>query len=398
MGKYQTPYDLLTSMTSSPSSRCLIVADAPYLDAIEGGDGLSRVPGARTLALPSTSPLPAGALHEAEVLVLEVDAAEEASLRRLATIQSDRPDLSVIAALRQTDIATVRTLIRGGVIDVAALPFSLTELETQVLDALSARAASTQDGDLGTAFAIAGAIGGCGCSSVTSHLAAALAQRNSGSRGVCVIDLDLQKGDLASFLGIEPEVSIQTLFDAGTRIDEELMRTTVTQTSAGFSVIAAPPVIISVDRLDIDHLLGIVRLVRSAFDYVLIDMPPMWTDWSLSVAGTSDRLVLVTDTTISGLRQARKTMNLLRGVDIPHERTATVINRLERSMFRTLKPADIERVLSNDVLATISDAGPPLRAAQDQGLLLSATHGRVRFLSDIGVLADTLIAGHGPQR
>lgn len=389
-----SPFLLRDTVSDILSGHSLIVADERHVDALRASTVGGRLEVSTLRALPADAPLPDATLGNARVLVLEVDAANEASMRRLAAVRAGHPDLAIIAAVEQAGVALVRTLIRQGVHDVAELPFLPAQLEEQVLDALSSQTEKRVRGELGKAVAVVGAAGGCGATSVLTHLAAALAKANAGARGVCLIDLDLQKGGVASYLGIEPKVTIQALIDAGARLDRDLMLSAVSDSTRGFSFIAAPETISPIDRVDIDHLLAIVGLARAEFDYVLVDLPPLWTDWTLSLVSWANRVVLVTDTAIASLRQARRTVTLLGSVDVPASRISLTVNRMERKLFGTTRIADVARALGRDEVDTIADAGAALRAAQDQGVLLPEVHSKTKFAADIARLADQIVAGN----
>lgn len=370
----------------------LIVAADRYVRDLHAAAPAQHLPAASILPLAADAPLPTHALANTRVLVLEVDAGNDASMRRMARIRADRPDLAIIAAVEKADISLARTLIRQGVADVTELPFAPKQLQEQILDALAAQA-ETGMRNLGEAVAVVGSTGGCGATSILTHLAAAIAEKSSGSRGVCLVDLDLQKGSVASYLGIEPVVTMQSLLQAGSRLDLDLMMSAVTDTGRGFSVIASPDSIAPVDHLDIDHLLAILTLARSTFDYVLVDFPPTWTDWSLSLISWTSRVMLLTDPSMAGLRQAKRTIDLLGTVGITSDRMMLVVNRPERRLFGDSRAKLIARAFGSDDVLSVVDAGPSLRAAQDQGLLLPAVQGKTRFATDVAALADRIIDG-----
>ncbi|MGX7953468.1 AAA family ATPase [Tsuneonella sp. HG249] len=380
-------------MSDILSGNSLIVADARHIEPLRAGAIGGRLEAASFLPLPADAPLSDRLLAKTRVLVLEVDAESDASLRRLATVRAHYPDLAVIAAVQQAGVALVRALVRQGVSDVAELPFVAQQLEDQVLDALSSQTEKRAHADLGKAVAVVGATGGCGATSVLTHLAAVLAKENPGQRGVCLIDLDLQKGSIASFLGIDPTVTIQNLIDSGARLDRELMLSAVIDSGRGFSLIAAPNAISPIDRIDVDHLLAIVSLARAEFDYVLIDLPPLWTDWTLSLISWANHVSLLTDSSIANLRQAKRTATLLGSVDVPASRISLIVNRMERKLFGATKIDDVARALGREEVISIADAGPSLRAAQDQGLLLPALQGKTKFAGDVSRLADRILSG-----
>lgn len=387
------PFVLRDSVSDVLSGQTLIAADQRYIDGLLPAVSGGRLHAASLMALPADGALPESALARIRVLVLEVDAGSETSLRRLAAIRAAHPDLAVIAAVEQAGVALVRALVRQGVADVAELPFAPAQLEEQLLDALSRQAAAANGANLGKAIAVAGASGGCGVTSLLTHLAAEIARQAPGDRGVCLLDLDLQKGSVASALGMEPKITIETLLDAGARLDRELMLSAVGDSGRGFSVLAAPDTIRPIDAIDVDHLLAIVDLARAEFDHVLIDLPPLWTDWTVSLASWAHHVIVLTDPAIANLCRARRTLALLASVDVPADRITVVVNRIERKLFGTTQVADIARALGRDAVATLADAGPALRAAQDQGALLPAIQGRTRYGANVADLARAMVSG-----
>lgn len=390
MGNYNLPLELRDSMGFTTSGGALIVASAQYLDAVMAEGALRGYEAVRFMALSPDTPVSAEALNGPAVVVIEVDPTSDASLQRLATMRVERPDLSIIVALKDASVALVRTLIRQGVTDVAQLPFQPDNLATQILDALSAQTERFQPGIMGPMVAIAGASGGSGATTLLTHLASAMAAANQGGRGVCLIDLDLQGGDVASYVGASPKVTVDELIAAGSRLDAELFRSAITDTSYGFKVIAAPDGIQPIDKIDTDHLLAMLRLARSMFDYVLVDLPPVWNNWSLSVITASERVVLITDTAINSVRQAKRRLRLFDEIDLPAAKIDLVVNRVERKLFRSVNESDIGGVLGCSVVATLPAENAAINNAQDEGRLVTDGGGKSRYADQVAHLADTL--------
>src|SRR5436190_1086722 len=79
---------------------------------------LAAMPTARSLgpsalvALPLDSPVPPEIVAKARVLVLEVDPANPASLRRIAQVRAERHDLPIIAAIHDANVMLMRTIVR----------------------------------------------------------------------------------------------------------------------------------------------------------------------------------------------------------------------------------------------------------------------------------------------
>jgi pilus assembly protein CpaE len=378
-------------MTASISGRSLVVAAEPYIDELHLAKGLRGLEGAALLPLPADAPLPDELLARVRVIVLEVDATSEPSLARLSQVRVAHPGVTIIAAVRHADLSLTRALIRQGIVDVAQLPFNAHDLSEQVLDALSREAERLPSANLGKLVTVLRASGGCGATSLLTHLGEAIPRLSAGSKRVCLVDLDIQGGDIASYLGVEPQVTVDALLEAGSRLDQELVRSAITETSHGFDIIAAPEHIAKIDTMNVDHLLATLKMVRSLYDIVLVDLPAAWTDWSLSVVNSADRILLLTDTSISSLRQAKRRLRLLRSIDIAKSRIEVVVNRLERRLFRGVGTADVADALDCQVISSLTLEPSALRAAQDQGLLITESQGRTRFATDVDGIAELLI-------
>lgn len=377
-------------MSAAATGRFFIVAREAELAGLRFHAALPGFAGSTFVPLAPDAALPETVVAAAQVLVLEVDPADERSLRRVARVRAERPDLPIIAALAQADAASMRMLVRQGVSDVAALPFAPEELASQILDQFAEAAAQVSPDVLAPMTAVVRSTGGCGATTVVTHLAKALADEHAGGRGVCVVDLDLQGGDVASFVGETPAVTVAALLEAGDRIDHDLLRSAITETQFGFSLVAAPEAITPLDTVDVDQLLRILRLLRSEYDHVVLDLPASWTNWALSAALASTDAVLITDFSISSLRQAKRRLQLLSSIGVPRGHVKVVLNRVERRLFRTIGVTEVGEALQCDVVASLTFEGPALRSAQDQGVLISSIANKSKFAGDIRSLAKLL--------
>jgi pilus assembly protein CpaE len=137
----------------------------------------------------------------------------------------------------------------------------------------------------------------------------------------------------------------------------------------------------------------ILNSLRRRFAYVLVDLPADWTNWSLSIAASADRILMVTDSSIASLRQGRRKIDLLESVGVNRAAIKLIANRTERRLFRTIGTDDIAEALKADVVATLGEEAGTLRAAQDQGVLLGDTSGRNAYVRSIDEIARRLSAG-----
>ena len=112
----------------------------------------------------------------------------------------------------------------------------------------------------------------------------------------------------------------------------------------------------------------IVELATREFGTVFVDLPTNWTNWSLSLVARSDLVLLVTELTVAGLNRAKRQLDLLESQDLGELDVRVVVNRYEKSLARTIRPADVREALGRDIAYTIANDFALMRAAIDRGV------------------------------
>ena len=332
-----------------------------------------------------------GELADAVAAVIQVDAESQASVKRFQQLASET-HVPLIAAAYDPPLALVRSLVRAGAHDVIPLPLSVEDLETSLgplREDLARReqAAATSDAKLVTVIK---SLGGVGATTILTQLGLrfATSERASG-REVCLIDLDVQFGDIAFQLGLQPKLSVLDLLEAGSRLDGSLLRATTTEHPSGLKVIAAPADMMPLEGLSADHLLQIVDLATREFGTVFVDLPANWTNWSLSLVARSDLILLVTELTVAGINGAKRQLNLLKSQDLGNLDVRVLVNRYEKGMARAVRPADVREALGCDIAYTVANDFPLVRAAIDRGVPID----EVKRKSALGKDLDALDVG-----
>lgn len=392
----ETAFGLSKTMAIGLPDDICIVASSTEIERLREAAGSRQLAQFRCVSLPPQDRVPAEVIAEASVLVMQVDPDDPESLRRIGQVRSARPSLPLIVALHDAGVTAVRTLVRQGVNDVCTLPFDYDDLVNQLCD-LSARMRNeaVSQTPLAPLVAVVRSTGGSGATTVATHLASALSHLKNTKAGACLVDLDIQFGNVAASLGALATTSVMGLLEAGARLDAEFLSSATVDTGRGFDLIAAPDSIAPLESVDVDHLLHLLRIARQEYDSVIIDLPANWTNWTLSAALSATDIVLVTELTISGLRQAKRRLELFDTVGIPRERVRVVVNRVERRLFPMIGVDEVERALGHTVYATLHAEPNVLSSSQDQGLLAWEAHRKSKFAADIEALASNLIEDWG---
>ena len=361
-------------------------------DALDGLDSL-----AETVTLVEINPsqaLPAELVEQARIAVVEVDPSDRRSISRLDTLRAARPDLAIIAGLPQVDLSITRLMLRKGIGDVVAMPFTVDELLTAVLEVERelGDAPQEQDVQLAPVIAVQKCVGGAGATTLATHLADAMSRELGRDARACVIDLDLQAGDVASYLETGSKKSLIDLVEAGARLDDELFKSVAVAGRKTFDVIAAPTDIVPIEEIELGALNAVVALARRKYDVVLFDMPASLTNWAMSTLLAADAVLLVGNSSIASLRQVKRKLQLLQGFDYRPDRVAIALNNEASGMFKKLDRRGIEDALRHSIAGVVHSETQLIEQPQAQGVLVRDVQRKSRFASDIEALADHLLA------
>lgn len=335
-------------------------------------------------------------LEGASAAVVQVNKDDPASIARFEQLASG--PLPLIAAAYDPPLALVRSLVRAGAHDVVPLPLVREELET-ALDPIRKLAQGQQQRTKAGHRKVVTVIkseGGVGATALVGQLAIAFAagERAMG-REACLLDLDIQFGDAAFQLGLQPELCLTDLIQAGKRLDGDMLRSVATQHPSGLNVVAAPKEITPLEALTSDQVLKIVDLAADEYGTVFIDLPMNWSNWSLSLLARSDMVLMVTELRVPCLHRARRQLDLLDAQGLHHLDVRIVVNRAEKGMFKNIGTGDAERVLRRPVAYTIANDHQTMTQAIDRGVPITQIKRKSALGKDLDQLDKGLAAALG---
>jgi pilus assembly protein CpaE len=376
-----------------------------YLSGVEGDSAelvAARVAGfpISLNIIPVTDWIDPEEISAAAAAVVQVDPDTPSSVKRFQKL-AQVVSTPLIAAAYDPPLALVRSLVRCGAHDVVPLPLNIEDLETSVApvaDEIVSRRTAI-DARCAKLVSVIKSVGGVGATALASQLALRFAHNEVGcGREACLIDLDVQFGDVAFQLGLRPKLSLLDLLEAGNRLDGSLLRATTTDHASGLKVIASPPEMMPLEGVSNEHLMAIVDLATREFGTVFVDLPTNWTNWSLSMVARSDLVLLVTELTVAGLNRAKRQLALFDSQDLGGLDVRVVVNRFDKAQTRTIRPADVREALGRDISYTVTNDFTLMRAAIDRGVPISDIKRKSAIGKDLDVLDAGIAAVLGLER
>jgi pilus assembly protein CpaE len=325
----------------------------------------------------------------ATIVVADVDANrvdEFHALQRLAGRHIAGPPVIVITQAFNENVA--RQLLPVRVADFLVKPVA-------AIDLVRACARVTQDasGNLtkeAHIYTFLPAAGGVGVTTIAIQTALLLlrsGQRSGAS--TCLVDLDFQHGACADYLDLEPRLDLDEIEPQPDRLDRQLLEVMLTHHASGLAVVAAPHRPAEMRSFDPDVVTRLLDLVSTRFDYVVIDMPRTWFSWTDNVLIGSNRLFIVTESTVPGLRHAKQLVTAI--VERLGETVdpRVIVNRFEQRMFGPgLRRADLQQTLGPALAGTIPNNYALVREAIDRGVPLEEVKPRNAIATELKKLID----------
>lgn len=238
-----------------------------------------------------------------------------------------------------------------------------------------------------------GLAGGVGATTLAVNLAWELAGLPEAPR-VCLMDLDLQFGSVATYLDLpRREATIDLLSEAATADAEGLVQA-LTSFRDRLRVLTAPPDMAPLDLLTPEGIERLLAVAGASFDYVVADMPRTVTEWTGTLIAGAHLYFPVVQL---DLRSAENALRLSRAVaaeELPAERLRWVLNRAP-GRFDVAGRSRLRR-LSDGIDAKIEvlmpDGGRSVAQACDQGTPLAEAARRNPLRREVARLAQGLHA------
>lgn len=219
---------------------------------------------------------------------------------------------------------------------------------------LGITAATAREGGLLIVFT--SAKGGAGTSSLCANIAMNICQSQPEAR-VAVVDMVLPIGSIAHLVGYEGNQNIVTVSDIPPlEMDPDYFKEKLTEMPFWqFSLLAGSPDPESSNHLNVARIWDIVAGVKSAFDYVLVDLGRSLSKISLPLIQHADLLALVISTDASSVDLTKILLDYLKNKGV-HDNTIYAILNRAIGLEGVSKP-DVEKILGIPIKTAVPYLG-----------------------------------------
>jgi pilus assembly protein CpaE len=275
----------------------------------------------------------------------------------------------VIAATQMFDEGVARTLLQMRIADFLVKPIKPVELVRACARVAKSRTGGGQPTEA-QIYTFLPAVGGAGVTTLAVQTAMLLLN-SSGRRAkptTCLVDLNFQHGAVADYLDLEPRLNLAEIEPRPDRLDRQLLEIMLSYHASGLAVVAAPNRPAEMRLFDPDVVTRLLDLVSTNFDYVVFDMPRTWFSWTDSVLLGSNKVFIVSETTVPALRHAKQLVAAVKERLGDGPKPQVIVNRFEQRLFSAgLRRSDLEQTLGESFAGTIPNDYALVREAIDRG-------------------------------
>jgi pilus assembly protein CpaE len=258
--------------------------------------------------------------------------------------------------------------------DVLLLPQLINNVVFAIRKAAHARRqipVSGPSGRQGRIVTVFSPKGGTGKTVIATNLAAAVAKKE-GKR-VLLLDLDLQFGDAAIMLGIEPDKTIYDLVVAPGELDSEKLAGYVTKHPCGLDLLPAPLRPEDAELVTEAKLGRLLEVARETYDVIVVDTSPFFHGPMLATLDRTDELLMVCGLDVPTLKNIRLSLQTLELLSFPQTRIRFLLNRANSNVG--LKRREVEAALGVKI---------GIEVPSERAVPLSVNRGHPAVLSDPG--------------
>lgn len=290
--------------------------------------------------------------HHPELVFLDVRQDNSRGMEILRRIGTYFKDIMVVASGLELDVDTIMHCMQAGAREYLKRPFTQDDVITVYRRHRASLGIHQQGDSSGRIVSIYSNKGGLGKTTIAVNTALAISQ--STGESVALVDLNLQLGDISTFLDIKPRQSISDILKNLSRVDEAYLKTSLAQYQTSPEP-GAPSLYVLADPIDVEEseditaekLATLLAMLKATFSYVVVDMDSLIDPRTITILDQSDLVILVSMMNLPCIRNTQRMLELCKRLGYDRHKVKLVVNRYVPSDEITLE--DVEDTLDYEV-------------------------------------------------
>jgi pilus assembly protein CpaE len=337
-----------------------------------------------------------------DVILMDINMPGMDGITATEEISAELPQCMILVVSVQGEQEYLRKAMSAGAKEFLVKPFEGNELlgcirhiyareqKRRKKFESTVQATTPQNSKLGKVVTIFSTKGGIGKTTIATNLGAALGFDPANK--VCILDVDLQFGDVGLFLNIVPKVTIADLVKDFGNLDSSMLEKYLSKYSDNVKVLAAPARPEQADDVTAAHLVAIIKQLQYTYDYIIIDTAPLFNDITFNILEMSNTILVATSQDLPTLKNVKLCLEIFESLQYPAEKIKVILNRADSIGGMTIQ--DSESLLRRKFLSSMPSDGRTVVTAVNQGVPFIISKPDVPVAQTILRLTNYIISGN----
>jgi pilus assembly protein CpaE len=283
-----------------------------------------------------------------DVVLIDLATDLEAATELIRFMAGMTPPLPAVGLHTHSDSTVILQTLRAGATEFLYAPFELSSQHDAI--ARLRRLCTPEvpvSTEAGHVVAFASSKPGSGASTLATQTAFSL-QRLTGKR-ILLADFDLTGGTIGFYLKLSHNYSLVEALQHAEHLDPTLWNSLAVH-HAGLDILPSPAAPFA-DPIDGGRLRVLIEHVRQLYDWVILDLPTVFSQTSLMALAECERAFLVSTAELPSLHLTRKAMGFIDHLGFPKDRFEVLVNRVDKR--DDIGVANLEKVFNSPVHASL---------------------------------------------
>lgn len=321
------------------------------------------------------------------LLIIDVFADFEKSVDLIKKIRDKNKGLYIVAVSNKTTTDNIIKVMRAGAKEFVTKPVIKSEF-CEILNVVKSDFNTASMKDTCKIISTFSNKGGIGKTSIAVNLALEIAQMTKEK--VALLDLNLQLGDVATFLDMTPTFAMDYIADNINNLDEEeLLKAMTKYKNTSLYVIADPLNIDKSKDITASQIETILSTLKKSFSYIVVDIGTNIDSKTISALNYSDLILLIAIVNLPAIRSTQRCMELFKHLGYSSEKIKLVLNRFMEN--DDIKASDIEEVVGQKVYWKIPNNYLTMMSAINKGVPVSEINSEANIAMNYKEFATRIV-------
>ncbi|MDR3592052.1 MAG: response regulator [Negativicutes bacterium] len=328
-----------------------------------------------------------------DIILMDINMPGMDGITATSLLSAEVPKAGIIIMSVQAEREYLRKAMTAGAKDYLTKPFSGDELLQAVKQVHATQqqrrkvvAFEPKPPEEGKVITVFSAKGGIGKTTIATNLAVALADKTKGR--VCIVDADLQFGDVSLFLNILPRATIADVVADIDSLDDKVLAGYLTKYNQQVDVLAAPLRPEQAEMVSGSHLATMLKTLRTMYQYIIVDTVPAFSETTLAALDGANQILVVASLDLPTIKNVKLCLEIMESLEYSQDKISLVLNRTNSEGGMDIREA--EESLKRSFAATLPSDGKTVVASVNRGTPFVATNPEAVVSQNIVKLAQSI--------